>query len=176
VAEGHVRDPGLARACRRIGVTPPARGDEAAPWAALVTRLGLDRPLDHAWTLSGRTYLLDARETPAEPFSLIVDVDEGLAWSRRARVELPRQRLGLLVALAEAGDAGASIEDLYTRVWGGPPYHPLRHRNTVYVAITRLRASLEPAVGADVLLEHGDGRYRLASTVRVAVRRAHVSR
>jgi hypothetical protein len=176
VAEGHVRDPGLARACRRAGVAAPARGDEAAPWAARVARLGLDRPAEHKWTLNGRAYLLAAREAPPEPFALVVDVDEGLAWSRGARVELPRQRLGLLVALAEAGEAGASIEDLYDKVWGGPPYHPLRHRNTVYVALTRLRASLDPVVGADALIEHGDGRYRLAAAVRVAVRRSHVSR
>src|SRR5262249_40082011 len=103
---------------------------------------------------------------------LVVDLDHGLAWSRRARVELPRQRLRLLETLVEVGDAGASIEELYTRLWQGPAYHPLRHRNAVYVALTRLRGSLEQGGGAAALPGRGDGRYRLGGNLRAAVRRS----
>lgn len=35
-----------------------------------------------------------------------------------------------------------SAEELHLEVWGGAEYHPLRHRNTVYVAVNRLRCTL----------------------------------
>jgi DNA-binding response OmpR family regulator len=82
---------------------------------------------------------------------------------------LPEQRIALLCALAEAGDDGATLEELFARVWRGA-FHPLRHRNAVYVAITRLKESLRP-LAKDIRIAHEGDRYRLAGTAPVAVRR-----
>ena len=55
----------------------------------------------------------------------------------------------LLAALVEAQGAVVSPEALFRRVWGGPEYHALRHRNTLYVALRRLRQSLRDLCGDD---------------------------
>ena len=56
---------------------------------------------------------------------------------RLAELPLPPQRLQILEQLACTGATGMSLEDLHLKVWGGTEYHPLRHRNAVYVALTR---------------------------------------
>lgn len=85
------------------------------------------------------------------------------------RLELPEQRILLLSVLAEAGSAGASLEDIFARVWGGT-FHPLRHRNAVYVALARLKESLKPFT-RDVRVTHDGDRYRLTGPLPVGVRR-----
>jgi len=57
-------------------------------------------------------------------------------------------------------------------VWGGTEYHPLRHRNSVYVALARLRESLGAVLARDAFIDGPDGRYRIAPGVRLAVRRS----
>ena len=84
-------------------------------------------------------------------------------------IALPEQRIALLVALAESGAAGATLEELFALVWRGA-FHPLRHRNAVYVALTRLKDSLKPVV-RDLRLAHDGERYRLVGNAPVAVRR-----
>jgi hypothetical protein len=51
---------------------------------------------------------------------------------------------------------------------GGRSYHPLRHRNAIYVALTRLRESLAE-LAPDELVEVAEGRCRIAAGVQVAV-------
>src|SRR5207302_737176 len=75
----------------------------------------------------------------------------------------------LLRACARAD--GVTLEMLYRNVWGGREYHPLRHRNAVYVALTRLRESVASVLARDAFVEISDGRYRISPSVRVAVRR-----
>jgi hypothetical protein len=84
-------------------------------------------------------------------------------------ISLPEQRIALLVALAESGATGATLEELFALVWRGA-FHPLRHRNAVYVALTRLKDSLKPVL-REVRLSHDGERYRLIGNAPVAVRR-----
>lgn len=84
-------------------------------------------------------------------------------------LELPEQRLLLLSVLAEAGADGASLEDIFAQVWGGT-FHPLRHRNAVYVALARLKESLKP-FARDVRIAHDGDRYRLVGELPVPVLR-----
>jgi hypothetical protein len=78
----------------------------------------------------------------------------------------------LLAALIEAGGAVVSPEALFLAVWGGVEYHPLRHRNTLYVALKRLRAALRELRGDDVeIIETAAGGWRLADRIDAIVLR-----
>ncbi len=170
-AAGEGLDAPLARAAARLGVAArEPRGAGPRPHAARIARLGLLRTADVVWRVGSRTYLRNRDDAAPEPVACTVDVD-----ARRLRigdgneVELPEQRLALLSALAESGDVGASLEEIFARVWGGS-FHPLRHRNAVYVALARLKESLRP-FARDVRITHDGDRYRLAGPLPVAVRR-----
>jgi tetratricopeptide (TPR) repeat protein len=175
--EGAVRHAGegldapLARAAARLGVAArEPRGAGPRPHAARIARLGLLRTADVVWRVGARTYLRNRDDAAPEPVACTVDIED-----RRVRVadgkeiELPEQRLALLSALAESGDGGASLEEIFARVWGGS-FHPLRHRNAVYVALARLKESLRP-FARDIRITHDGDRYRLAGPLPVAVRR-----
>lgn len=169
---GDEADAALGRAAARLGVTAPdARGEAThRPFAARVERLGLDRPADVRWTIGGRAWLRAEGDPPPVDVACHVDVDRRrLVSSGGASIELPEQRLTLLCALAEATPGGATLEEIFERVWGGE-FHPLRHRNAVYVALTRLKESLRP-LAADVRVAHEADRYRLEGERLVGVRR-----
>ena len=168
---GEGLDAPLARAAARLGIAArQPRGAGPRPHAARVARLGLLRTADVIWRVGARTYLRDRGDAAPEPVACTVDLED-----RRVRVadgkeiELPEQRLALLSALAESGDGGASLEEIFARVWGGS-FHPLRHRNAVYVALARLKESLRP-FARDIRITHDGDRYRLAGPLPVAVRR-----
>jgi hypothetical protein len=168
---GEGLDAPLARAAARLGIAArEPRGAGPRPHAARVARLGLLRSADVVWRVGARTYLRNRDDAAPEPVACTVDIED-----RRVRVadgkelELPEQRLALLSALAESGDGGASLEEIFARVWGGS-FHPLRHRNAVYVALARLKESLRP-FARDVRITHDGDRYRLAGPLPVAVRR-----
>lgn len=170
-ATGEGLDAPLARAAARLGVAArEPRGAGPRPHAARIARLGLLRAADVVWRVGARTYLRNRDDAAPEPVACTVDID-----ARRVRVadgkelELPEQRLALLSALAESGDSGASLEEIFARVWGGS-FHPLRHRNAVYVALARLKESLRP-FARDIRITHDGDRYRLAGPLPVAVRR-----
>lgn len=172
-SNGNIVDAAIARAARRLGVTVAMpRGDASAPrpFEPLVERLGLARPADILWRVGDRTFLRAKADGPPAPVSCTVDVDD-----RKVEVlggdsiSLPEQRIALLVALAESGGTGATLEELFALVWRGA-FHPLRHRNAVYVALTRLKDSLKPFI-REVRLSHDGERYRLVGSAPVAVRR-----
>ena len=76
----------------------------------------------------------------------------------------------LLAALVEAQGAVVPAETLFLGVWGGREYHPLRHRNTLYVAIKRLRTTLRDLLGEDrEIVETAAGGWRLADGVDAIV-------
>ena len=76
----------------------------------------------------------------------------------------------LLAALVEGAGAVASAEQLFLAVWGGREYHPLRHRNTVYVAVKRLRQTLKTLVDDDRdVIETAAGGWRLADGIDAIV-------
>jgi hypothetical protein len=171
-ATPELKDEVLLRACKRAGsrIDDSAPG-RAHPLAGKIARLGLDRPARFIIQQGERRWILDADEEPPAQFDLLADVDSGRVRSARSELMLPPQRLQLLEQLACSGAAGVSLEDLHIKVWGGAEYHPLRHRNAVYVALARLRESLA-VLARDVFVEGQDHRYRMAPGVRVAVRRS----
>lgn len=169
-AAGETLDGALAGAAARLGVeAPPARGGRGVH-AARIARLGLDQRAEVLWTVGSRSWLRAEGDPPPEPAACIVDVDaRRVAGPDGLTVDLPEQRVALLSALAQAGASGATLEELFVRVWRAS-FHPLRHRNAVYVALTRLKDSLRP-LGAAVRIAHEGERYRLDGPLPVAVRR-----
>jgi hypothetical protein len=162
-------DGALLAAAMRAGVPVAQAQGTAAPWRSRVERLGLARPGAVAYEREGRRWLLAPGELPADEADLLVALDAGEATSAALRLKLPEQRLRLLAALARAGKDGITLEALYATVWGGRQYHPLRHRNTIYVALNRLRESLAKLLPDVESLQVLDGSSRLAPGLRVAV-------
>ena len=150
----------------------PGPAGAIRPLAARISRLGLDRPAACITRQGGRAWILDAGEEPPAHFDLTLELDRGRVRGEHGELPLPPQKRQILEHLACAGPAGMSVEDLYRDVWGGTEYHPLRHRNSVYVALTRLRESLGAVLARDAFVEGPDGRYRIAPEVTVAVRRS----
>jgi len=172
-ATRELRDEALLRACSRAGVPTGDGGTgPTRPLASRIARLGLDRPARFVTQEGERRWILDAGEEPPGRFDLTMVVDSGRVRSDHAELPLPPQRLQILEQLACTGATGMSLEDLHLKVWGGTEYHPLRHRNAVYVALTRLRESLGAVLARDAFVEGPDGRYRISPGVRVAVRRS----
>jgi len=114
-------------------------------------------------------------------------VDLAALWEQAAKAEWPhvdprrlvalkqtgRERdyavIGELARLIEAQPAPVPAEELYRDVWGGLEYHTLRHRNTVYVGVNRLRRALaEVASGTEVIVTTPEG-WRIADGVDAAV-------
>jgi DNA-binding winged helix-turn-helix (wHTH) protein len=76
----------------------------------------------------------------------------------------------LITCLARKGHAGATLEEIHRAVWGGKTFHPLKHRNAVYVAIARLRECLAGLVDGPAVVEPVAGRYRLEAKAVVVSR------
>lgn len=173
-AAGEGADASLVHAARRVGALPAFEGStrvvSRGRWAPMVERLGLCKPADVLWRIGTKSWLSGAADPPPEKVACAVEVD-----TRRVRAEdgrslaLPEQRVALLCALAEAGEDGATLEELFARVWKGT-FHPLRHRNAVYVALARLKDSLKP-FSDNVTIAHDGERYRLSGEAPVGVRR-----
>lgn len=75
----------------------------------------------------------------------------------------------LLAALLTAPAEGASAERLFYDVWGGREYHPLQHRNTIYVAIGRLRQAIRELLPGREIIETAVGGWRLSDVVSVCI-------
>lgn len=71
----------------------------------------------------------------------------------------------LMAALIEAEGGVVPAEALYKKVWEAPEYHPLRHRNTLYVAINRLRKTLRELLPGREAVETGSSGWRLADDI-----------
>jgi hypothetical protein len=171
---GDGADATLVQAARRAGAIPTfearVRPISRGPWAPMVERLGLLRPADVLWRIGARSWLRASGDPPPEKVACAVEVDARKVRSDDGRsLSLPEQRVALLCALADAGAEGATLEELFSRVWKGT-FHPLRHRNAVYVALARLKDSLRPFAD-DVTIAHDGERYRLAGGAPVGVRR-----
>lgn len=174
---GDAADAALVHAARRAGAIPayetrsrPAARETRGPWTSMVERLGLARPAEVVWRIGARSWLRATNDPPPEKVACAVEVDARKVRSDDGRsLSLPEQRVALLCALAEAGDEGATLEELFSRVWKGT-FHPLRHRNAVYVALARLKDSLKP-FSEEVTIAHDGERYRLAGGAPVGVRR-----
>ncbi len=71
----------------------------------------------------------------------------------------------LLARLIEAQGHSVPAETLFCDVWKMPEYHPLRHRNTLYVAVKRLRKSLRKLLGERTVIETAAGGWRIADDI-----------
>ena len=132
--------------------------------------------------------IVPAGASDARPaYDLIIDVDRGLMGTpdEAARVS-GRPLLCLILARllaartggSDPGDSSRSSSDsvdaerLFYDVWGGREYNPLRHRNTIYVAITRLRQALRDVLPGREVIETTPSGWRLAPGIELCVRRA----
>lgn len=108
---------------------------------------------------------------------LFVDELHDVIVARRGEVEIRGRPMlcALLSVLVQAGGAPVPPETLYTRAWGVAEYHPLQHRNALYVAINRLRSSLREVLPERDLIERASAGWRLTAGVdacaAVAVRK-----
>lgn len=164
----------MVLACSRAGFIAGASTSLASPFGPLVERLGLTRPATTIVTVGGRTFLADGRiEHGAE---LQLDLEMGLVSARGHAWDLSAQPLiaRLLECLADAGDRGLSTEALYRLVWGAE-YHALRHRNTLYGAINRVRRGLAGLIADRQIIAQSDGNYRLENVTVAVVRAARTS-
>ncbi len=115
-------------------------------------------------------------------YLLFVDGLEGEIWlNKGANCITGKPILAALLGefiLAQGQSVPAS--ELYEHVWK-QEYHPLRHRNTLYVAISRLRKTLGSILGATEVIERNKEGWRLVAGTDAAItvastqsQRAHV--
>ncbi len=169
---GTFLDHGEGRALRMV-----ASGADAPPGVrALLSSLGLVAGARHrVTTRTGAGVVVDAElERVRAAHRVVVEPSRTTITATAAgetRVDRGRPlACELLAALVEAQGAAVSAEQLFLGVWGGHEYHPLRHRNTVYVAVKRLRQTLRSLLDDErELIETTAAGWRLADFVDVAV-------
>jgi len=170
---------GVAALDHGEGVAVRAALDEATPspgQRALLAALGLAPGARHRVTGRGGARVVDDRElarTRGEHLLVVEPVRAVITCTAGEAIRIDRGRplaCELLAALVEAAGAVASAEQLFLAVWGGREYHPLRHRNTVYVAVKRLRQTLKALVDDDRdVIETAAGGWRLADGIDAIV-------
>jgi DNA-binding winged helix-turn-helix (wHTH) protein len=108
--------------------------------------------------------MLGRRRQPAMRDEITVDVPSGTVTGRAASLKGRPIICALLACLIDAGGEPVPADILYCTVWRTEHYHPLRHRNTLYSAINRLRRVLAYVGGdrADDLVETLPSGWRLA--------------
>jgi hypothetical protein len=105
-------------------------------------------------------------------YDLVVDLEEGVLRSRHAAapVVVTDFMARLIARLAEAATP-VSPKRLFEDVWNGPEYHPLRHRNSLYVAVARARRILGVALGKGDVISSRAGGWIFSSALAVGVLR-----
>jgi hypothetical protein len=143
---------------------------------ANLAALGLVAGPRHRVTMRGAARVIGDAELEAvrAEHAIVIEPARAVIAVRVAgEVRLDRGRAllcELLAALVEAQGAVVSPEALFRRVWGGPEYHALRHRNTLYVALRRLRQSLRDLCGDDQeIVETAAGGWRVADPIDAVV-------
>lgn len=106
-----------------------------------------------------------------ELYDLIVEPARAVIIAERGRIQDRGRPMTceLLAALIESRGQVVTAEELFLRVWGGAEYHPLRHRNTVYVAVKRLRQTLRKLLGDREIVETAAGGWRMVDDLDAAV-------
>jgi hypothetical protein len=161
---------GLAAQPLRAALTlPDAAGSPAS--ATLLARLGLLPSSASASLLElrspGRRQLLtpDAASSERARFDLTIDLDrnEIVVQASGRRVGGRPLMCAILAQLVATCAEGADAEHLFREVWKGAEYHALRHRNTIHVALTRLRQLLRELVPERELVETTATGWRLTA-------------
>jgi DNA-binding response OmpR family regulator/tetratricopeptide (TPR) repeat protein len=115
------------------------------------------------------------RERAYADHDLVIELDAGRIVADGGRRAVRGRPIACALLARFIADQGQilSAETLYCDVWGGLDYHPLRHRNTVYVGVNRLRSTLRELLPDRELIEtvpHARGSgWRLVSEVRACV-------
>jgi ATP/maltotriose-dependent transcriptional regulator MalT/DNA-binding winged helix-turn-helix (wHTH) protein len=133
----------------------------------LGSALGSQRDHELPAGLVAQLALLGFRQVPGPEPEVIVDVAAATIATRRAVIKGRPVACALLACLADAQGQIVSPEVLYRTTWGASEYHPLRHRNTLYVAVKRLRDVLAELRGDRYgeLIETLPGGWRLVAGV-----------
>ncbi len=149
-------------------------GARAAPGVvALLAHLGFSEAVDcYLVDRRGRRAATDqdvARER--ELRDVFVDEAHEVIVARRGEVEICGRPMlcALLSVLIQARGEPVVPELLYRQVWGGVEYHPLQHRNALYVAINRLRSCLREVLPEREVIERASSGWRLADDVDACV-------
>ena len=145
-----------------------------APGAvALLAHLGFTDAVDcYLLDRHGRRAASDrdlARERATR--ELFVDERDDVIVVRGGAAEIRGRPMlcALLSALAQARGQPVAPDALYRQVWRVAEYHPLHHRNALYVAINRLRASLREVLPEREVIERMRGGWRVTDEVDVCV-------
>ncbi|UQA56720.1 ATP-binding protein [Polyangium aurulentum] len=137
--------------------------------AALVRALGLS-PREQAVVTRWRGPAPEAEGRGAVEYDLVVDLQRNVIRSPgREQQVTGRPLLCALLAHLLPDDGVYSAERLFYEVWGGREYHPLRHRNTIYVAITRLRRALAELLPGREVVETTPLGWRLVADISLCV-------
>ena len=141
-------------------------------YVGILRVLGLRSDTVIVSTRQGRIHVEPARLKDLAPHhDLLVDLGSGTIYGREgAPVEGRGVAASILVALADSLEP-VPAERLYQIVWGGHDYHPLRHRNTLYIALNRARKLFDALVqGREVIRREGAG-WMIAPEIDVAIAR-----
>lgn len=107
----------------------------------------------------------------AAEHDISIDVEASSIMGRSGiRVEGQSTAIEILVALAESPEP-LSAARLYHEVWGGAEYHPLRHRNTLYVALNRTRKLVREIGERRTVIVRLRNGWTIAEHVTVAIAR-----
>ncbi|MBZ0237393.1 MAG: helix-turn-helix domain-containing protein, partial [Deltaproteobacteria bacterium] len=146
----------------------------AVPGAlALLAHLGFSETVDcYLVDRRGRRAAMEkeiARERAVR--ELFVDELRSLIVAGRGAREIGGRPMlcALLSVLVQARGEAVAPETVYKRVWGVAEYHPLQHRNALYVAINRLRACLRELLPEREVVERAGNGWRLADDVDACV-------
>jgi hypothetical protein len=101
---------------------------------------------------------------------LVIDTTSNVISSRHSRREIRNRSAAVdLVRWLAERRGPASAEELYRGVWGAAEYHPLRHRNTLYIALNRARRALNELVpGRAVIVRVREG-WQIASDLVICI-------
>jgi DNA-binding winged helix-turn-helix (wHTH) protein len=157
------------RSAARMYIARRAAGGPEAGHAAVEAAHHLRASGDHADTavLGGLApvIMLGRHTERSMGDEFTVDVTSGTLTGRKGSLKGRPVTCALLACLIDADGEPVPADILYCTVWGTEQYHPLRHRNTLYSAINRLRRVLTD-VG-------GDGAGELVETLPSGWRLGH---
>src|SRR5437016_5047732 len=107
-------------------------------------------------------------------YDLVVDLDTSILTTCHAARKIRGRPIvcGVLASLIFARGRPVTPEALYRQVWGGGEYHPLRHRNALYVAVNRARGALRELLGRPAAIETLPSGWRLAPDLDACVIRS----
>ena len=137
-----------------------------------IMRAALDRHADAPPGLRELLRMLGFHRTAVDPvvaqFDLVVDVTRGLLIGGQGGKTIKGRPITckVIAVLVEVQGAIVTPETLYRRAWEADDYHPLRHRNTLYVAVNRARRALRELFPDADLIENVPGGWRLSERIK----------